>query len=168
MSGRDPNLEEQTKQFTLALLRQAGAHFGVILHPVDIRFDLRGKAAGMLRFTAPGEPVIRYNRALLEQYRDEFIKQTVPHEVAHLVVAALHPHRTAPHGPEWRMVISFFGAEPKRCHNFQVDESVIRRLPRFRYRCGCREHMLTSIRRNRIARGESYYCRHCGKLLKPD
>ncbi|MCB1753409.1 MAG: SprT-like domain-containing protein [Gammaproteobacteria bacterium] len=166
MGSTVSQLEEQTTRFTLALMERAGRHFQVILHPVDIRFDLRGKAAGMVRFIASGETVIRYNRALLEKYRDNFIKQTVPHEVAHIVVAARHPYRTAPHGAEWRLVMAFFGAEPKRCHSYQVDGSEVRRLPRFSYRCGCREHMLTTIRRNRIARGQRYYCRYCGVLLR--
>lgn len=168
MAGQGLNLTEQTRRFTLSLLETAGEHFGVALQPVDIRFDLRGKAAGMVRFVSPGVPVIRYNRTLLEKYGDSFIRQTVPHEVAHVVVAARYPYRTAPHGQEWRSVMEFFGAEPSRCHAYQIDGTGVRRLARFGYRCGCREHQLTSIRRNRIARGERYYCRHCGELLKPD
>jgi len=158
---------EEAKRFTQTLLTKAGEHFGVVLHPVEIRFDLRGKAAGMVRFSSSGPPVIRYNRALLEKYHDSFIRQTVPHEVAHIVVAAHYPFRVAPHGPEWRRVMVFFGAEPKRCHNYQVDGLDVRRLSRFSYRCGCREHMITAIRRNRIARGQRYYCRSCRKPLIP-
>jgi len=158
---------EQTRQRTLTLLAQAGAHFGVTLQPVDIRFDLRGRAAGMVRFFSSGTTIIRYNRAMLEKYRDSFVGQTVPHEVAHVVVAALYPYKTAPHGPEWRMIMSFFGADPTRCHAFQVDGTGARQLTRFSYRCDCREHRITAIRRNRILRGQDYYCRHCRELLRP-
>ena len=168
MDKHGSNLAEEARKFTLALLQQAGEHFGLILEPVDIRFDLTGNAAGMVRFVASGPPTIRYNQALLEKYHQEFIKQTVPHEVAHVMVALLHPHRTAPHGPEWRQMMAFFGAEPKRCHAYQVDGPGIRRLTRFNYQCGCREHQITAIRRNRIARGQRYYCRHCGEFLKPE
>lgn len=159
---------EETKQLTLALIAQASEHFGLMLQPVDIRFDLNGRAAGMVRFVSSGTAVIRYNPVLLEKFRDSFIRQTVPHEVAHVVVAAHYPYRTAPHGPEWRLMMEFFGAEPRRCHTYPVDGSEVRRLRRFSYRCGCREHLITAIRRNRIARGQSYFCRYCGELLKPD
>ena len=168
MTGQGLHLADQTRRFTLSLLESAGEHFGVSPRPVDIRFDLRGKAAGMVRFVASGMPVIRYNRRLLEKYGDSFIRQTVPHEVAHVVVSALFPYRTAPHGQEWRSVMAFFDAEHKRCHSYQIDGADGRQLARFSYRCGCRVHQLTAIRRNRIARGQRYYCRHCGELLIPE
>lgn len=161
------DLISETVRYTLALLDRASEHFSLTLHPVDIRFDLRGKAAGMVRFATSGPPIIRYNRMLLESYPTYFITQTVPHEVAHVVVAALYPFRTAPHGSEWRQVMFFFGAEPKRCHALPVSGTVVRRVARFSYRCACREHSITSIRHNRIARGERYYCRHCSMLLQP-
>jgi len=166
MKSSRQNPEEAVKQRTLVLLKEAGEHFKLRLEPVEIRFDLSGQAAGMVRFAPPGVPVIRYNRVLLEKYHDSFIKQTVPHEVAHVVVAALYPNRTAPHGPEWRLMMGFFNAEPKRCHNYRIERSSTRRLAHFNYLCGCRQHRITSIRHNRINRGQRYICRHCGKFLK--
>jgi len=158
---------QQAKQTTQALLQRAGDYFGVKLPAVDIRFDLRGKAAGMVRFSNTNIPIIRYNRAMLEKHRDNFLRQTVPHEVSHVVVATLYRHRAAPHGAEWQSVMAFFGAEPRRCHQFPVDNESARRLALFSYKCACREHQLTTIRHNRIMSGQRYYCRNCGEFLLP-
>ena len=40
-------------------------------------------------------------------------RETIAHEVAHLVAAYLHPGRIKPHGPEWQRVARALGAAPK-------------------------------------------------------
>lgn len=163
------SVAHRATEITQALLQRACTHFRLKLPAVEIRFDLRGKAAGMVRFSVNGAPaIIRYNRAMLEQHHDDFLRETVPHEVAHVIVAARYRRRKAPHGAEWRSVMAFFGAEPRRCHQFPVDDQSARRLARFSYTCACREHQLTTIRHNRIISGQQrYYCRHCGEFLQP-
>ncbi len=160
-------LGDRARERTLDLLERAALHFGKPMPRVEIRFDLGGRAAGQARFRNGRPPLIRYNSDLLARNGERFLAQTVPHEAAHVVVFALHPWGTRPHGPEWRAVMALFGAEARRCHEYDTDHLPGRRLRRFEYRCGCRRHLLTSIRHNRALRGQRYLCRRCGQTLIP-
>lgn len=148
-------------------LQQAEAHFGRHFGNPEVCWDLRGRAAGQVRFPTSGTPVIRFNLQLLAGNGDAFIDRTIPHEAAHVVVHHLYGNRVRPHGREWQSIMALFGADASRCHNFDVSRLPARRLTRFPYRCNCRQHMLTSIRRNRIAAGQVYHCRICGGRLRP-
>jgi SprT protein len=132
-----------------------------------IRFDLRGQAAGQFRLGPGGEPVIRYNPALLVRHEAEFLAQTVPHEVAHYLAYVRFGRGIRPHGPEWQQIMHALGADPRRCHDFDVSGLATRRMRRHLYHCRCGEHALTSIRHHRILRGASYVCRTCGQSLRP-
>jgi SprT protein len=161
-------LQQRTERETRRLLQQAMRAFGRTVPAVEIRFDLTGRSAGMIRLPARESPVIRYNRLLMEENRDAFIAQTVPHEVAHLVARCVFGRAIRPHGREWRKVMDFFGVEARRCHEFDVSRAATRRLKRFTYSCGCRRHQLSSIRHNRVLAGQRYHCTGCGELLKRD
>ena len=133
----------------------------------EIRFDLRGQAAGQFRWPDRGRPVLRFNIELARRHTDDFLATTVTHEVAHLITTACHG-RTRPHGAEWRAVMSFLGvSEPRRCHNYAVDISAARRQRRWTYSCDCRQHQISTTRHNRIRTGTTrYHCRICGAPLK--
>ena len=162
----DDPLLRQVEQQTKALIRHAETQFGIVCPLDDIRFDLRGKTAGMVVFPAGKMPFIRYNPEILRHNREDFLSQTLPHEVAHLVARRIHGPRIRPHGKEWRAVMTFFGAAPLRCHNYSMEQVQSRKMRLFPYRCVCRHHQLTAIRHHRILKGQTYLCRHCGKSLK--
>ncbi|MEN8180113.1 MAG: SprT-like domain-containing protein [Pseudomonadota bacterium] len=162
------SLLRQADQQTRALLHQAEKQFGMRCPLSNIHFDLKGKAAGMVVFKPGRKPYIRFNPAILMRNRDKFLSQTLPHEVAHLVARRLHGAKIRPHGQEWQAVMRFFGADPVRCHNYAMDGVQPRKMRLFAYRCGCRQHQLSAIRHNRILKGQTYLCRHCGKSLNPD
>ena len=167
----NPNLDrliEQASQQTRRLLRLAADHYGMPAPRVEIRFDLRGRAAGQASLPARGQPQIRYNPQLLLENGEAFLQRTVPHESAHIIAFRLHGRRIRPHGAEWKAVMALFGADSRRCHDYDVSTVPGRRLTRHPYRCGCREHQLTSIRHNRIQAGQVYLCRACGQELKPE
>jgi len=160
------DLESQAFEKTRQLIQWAGRHFGRRIAQPDIRFDLTGKAAGMAVFPAKGSVTIRYNRTLLHNNGVDFLHQTVPHETAHLVARAVYGRRIRPHGPEWRSVMQLFGAEPIRCHHFEVPDRIRRRMRYFDYRCACQVHRLSAIRHHRSQAGVSYRCRRCGSPLR--
>ena len=161
-------LQRQAVVLTRQFLALAARLFGSALVAPSIRFDLRGQSAGQFRETGRGGLLIRYNSLLLERHPQEFLSQTVPHEVAHLVVFNLLGPRVPPHGHEWRAVMATFGARPDRCHNFSVEGLKTRHLRRYDYRCACRTHHLTNIRHNRILSGQVYLCKQCGQPLRRD
>lgn len=93
-------------------------------------FDLRGATAGMAVTERSGpnqcEQWIRIHPQLLLRYPVRMIQQTVPHEIAHLVVDWYLPQVTDPHGPEWMAVMVYFGRPPLPYHDMEG----LRRSPR--------------------------------------
>ncbi len=159
-------LFRQADQQTHSLLRQAEKHFGIECPLSGIRFDLRGKTAGMVVFPGMRKPYIRYNPDLLLGNRESFLDQTIPHEVAHLVARRLHGSGIRPHGREWRQLMNFFQADPVRCHNYDMSGIRCRAMRQYSYSCGCRQHQLSAIRHKRILNGQTYLCRRCGESLR--
>lgn len=162
----DP-LQHQATERTQRLLDKAADHLGVSLPAIEIRFDLRGRAAGQARFGRHAPWVVRYNPHLLAANPRRFIAETVPHEVAHLAAFARHGNAIRPHGPEWQAIMRTLGAEPRRCHDFDVSTAPTRRIRRYAYHCDCRDHELSSIRHNRVLSGQTYLCRSCAQPLRP-
>jgi SprT protein len=164
--GRDTRHERASIARTKQLLTLAEARLGIRIPDPTIRFDLRGKAAGQVRTTDGHGCLVRYNAHILRRHPDEFLAQTVPHEAAHVVAFNVFGPRVQPHGREWQAIMGMFGANPERCHNYDVAGLQTRRLRRHEYRCKCRTHELTSIRHNRVRGGQVYLCRYCGSPLK--
>jgi len=159
-------LFKQAIEQSHARLNQAELHFKRPMPEIDVLFDLRGQTAGMVKIMGRSKSIlVRYNPILLNENSDHFLAQTVPHEIAHVVAHALNRRRVRPHGPEWQQIMLLFGADNCRCHNYKVKCSTRRRLKCFNYRCGCREHQLTSIRHNRVINGQHYICRNCREIL---
>jgi SprT protein len=164
-------LAQSIRARSLELLDRAQPLFescGVRPPEPDIRFDLRGLAAGQARWGIGERPVLRFNLAMAEAETARFLAQTVPHEVAHLVTAACW-RKTRPHGIEWQSVMRFFGAPADRCHTYRVPDATHRRQRRWTYTCGCQSHALSTTRHNRAQAGQvSYHCRRCGDRLRWD
>ena len=152
---------------TRALLVHAGHWLRINAPEAQIRFDLRGRAAGQARFGPRGPWVVRYNPVLLCANAEDFLATTVPHEVAHLVAYALHGARIRPHGPQWRAIMQYFGVAPERCHRYDLSAVRSRALREYDYHCTCRGHRLSSIRHNRVLAGGTYICRRCAAPLRP-
>lgn len=161
-------MQQQAHELTERFLAQARG-MGIDIPPVRLRFDLRGTTAGQAILRDPRQPEIRLNAQLLAENGAEFLNRTIPHEVAHLAAyyrKGRRPQR--PHGPEWQALMQSFGLVPERCHRYDVSRARVRRLITHTYRCACRTHELSSIRHNRIGRGETrYHCRSCGQELRP-
>jgi len=160
-------LEAQAADRSRLLLDKGRTWLRIAMPDPVIRFDLRGRAAGQARFGTRGPWVIRYNPVLLRANAEDFLISTVPHEVAHLVAFARYGSGIRPHGPEWRSIMHHFGAEPLRCHRYDVSQLGGRSLREFAYHCDCREHRLSSIRHNRVRTGQVYLCRRCATPLRP-
>lgn len=150
-----------------ALLRVAAQGLRIRTPDPLVLFDLRGRAAGQVRYGIREPWVIRYNPVLMRANAADFLVTTVPHEVAHLIAYAKYGARIRPHGPEWQSVMHLFGVVPERCHRYDLSDVPGRSLRQFDYHCTCRDHRLSSIRHNRILAGRAYICRHCATPLRP-
>ena len=160
------HLERRAREQTEALIVLGQSLTGGALPQPPVRFDLRGRSAGQVRIDARGRGVIRYNAALLLRHGEEFLRRTVPHEVAHYLAYLHHGREIRPHGPEWQSMVKALGGEPVRCHSYDVAGLHQRRTRWFVYHCRCGEHRLSSIRHNRISGGTHYLCRRCGETLR--
>ncbi len=150
------------------LLAVAAQHYQwKVLPAIEVRFDLKGKAAGQMQ--ARGKQIIlRFNPILMAQNFDHFVQVAVGHELAHAVAYLQYGKKIQPHGKEWQQVMALFELPPDRCHDYDTSQSQVRRLRRFRYRCACREHELTIIRHRRIQSGQQqYFCKGCRQPLIP-
>jgi SprT protein len=150
-----------------ACLHQAEVIFTRKFPAIEVVFDLSGRSAGMFKVDR-GHCQLRYNPWIFAKYFDDNLAATVPHEVAHYLVHQLYGRRrTRPHGKEWRAVMAALGADDSVTGNYDLSGIPQRRQRRFSYRCGCRDHALSTRRHNNALRGDNrYLCRHCKTELE--
>lgn len=134
--------------------------FGVDLTGIKIKCELKGIAAGKYY---PKRDLINLNRDLIQQYPDEMINNILCHEVAHHITYKLYGGRVKPHGKEWKEICGSIGGVPEIYHSLPTTK--VKKFKRYRYICECGEHLLTSIRHNRIQKGVAYFCKKCKKKL---
>lgn len=159
----------QTRKWLKTACRIWGREFP----DIPVHFDLRGRTSGMyvVRGNLIGkERRIRFNPAIFARHFDESCANTIPHEVAHHICYELHGRKTRPHGKEWRAIMHAFGLPAQATCKLDLSDIPQKQLKRFDYACDCGEHQLTSIRHNRIKRGQSrYICPKCRQpLIQPE
>ena len=145
----------QIKQRIEAKLREGLTtvenHYHRKLAMPRVTYELRGGTAGRADYIAWE---VKINAVLLMENVDDFIINTVPHELAHLVTDKIYPeaHKTAVvyrrgrlrrtkrevHGTRWQEIMRVLGApDASRCHQYDVT-NVKRRKAGYQYRCtGC-------------------------------
>ncbi len=115
-----------------------------------------------------GAGIIELNAVYLHRARNAMLRETVAHELAHLIVFHMSPRRRQPpHGRLWRDIMeNWFEVEPERTHRFPTQGIRARRQRRWPYRCHCSAHELTTVRHRRAQRGTIYLCRRCRGPLR--
>lgn len=127
------SIKAEVEQKLAECIAIAERKFGRKFPMPSVTYQLRGTTAGTAQVSANH---INLNAVLLLENGADFINRTVPHEFAHIVDYVLHPEnfqRSAPvsrwssargkrsvHGPTWKAIMVAFGAEPSRCHSFDV------------------------------------------------
>jgi SprT protein len=149
-------------------LKVAEAHYGRSFREPIIYTDLRGRVAGQAFYY---QNKIRLNGGLMDKYPERMMEQTLPHEIAHLVVHEVYGRANVkPHGSEWKNCMRVLGCDPKTRHNMNTDGCGGGRWARDNiYVCGdnCVEHPLTNVRHKKIQSGRtSFTCKKCGEMLR--
>lgn len=152
-------MREQLIAETERYIRLASEHYEQEFNMPEVLFNLTGTCAGK---AARKGTYIRYNLDICATNEEDFFKRTVPHEVAHIVVAQLSGARVKPHGNQWKRVMRLFGAPMSRTHTYDMTDVPIRRQIRFTAECSCGPvHKITMTMRNKILHGEVRICRTC-------
>ncbi|BBS18055.1 SprT family zinc-dependent metalloprotease [Aeromonas caviae] len=162
----DPALIETLLARVDACFVQAETRLGRTFPRPQVHCNMRGRAAGSARLQTWE---LRFNPALYQANQQAFLREVVPHEVAHLLVYALWGEgrgksRVLPHGRQWQSVMrELFGLEPSTTHSFDLGVLAQRT---FVYACACQQHPLSVRRHNKVMRGEArYHCRRCRQPL---
>jgi SprT protein len=127
-----------------------------------VAFDLRGTTAGIAYLN---KNLVRYNAVLLTENVEDFLGDTVPHEIAHLIAHQVYGKRISAHGQEWKSVMRAFGVEPSRTHSFDTTNSAVGGTYHFTCRCGT-VHKISS-RRKKAAYAGRMICKRCNTRLVP-
>lgn len=62
--------------------------------------------------------MVEFSAELMWEHTAHFVKDTIPHEVAHIVADIRFPNEKSRHGQEWRdTMFVLSGVEPKRLHS---------------------------------------------------
>ena len=156
------NLIARTEDKTLEVCAWAETRYGRLFEVPELRFDLRGLTAGL---AYPARNLIRFNLNLLKANPQDFISETVPHEVAHLLSWTINGPEAKPHGPEWKAIMNDMGLNPEVCHTYPATRARARgRIQKvFFYACACagRRYTFTAIQHKRSAAGVNYRCTNC-------
>lgn len=116
---------EMVRNRAQEILKLAGERYGLDMSRVAIRFDLRGRAAGMAgcRRTWGGgtsDHYVRFNVDMIAgEGFDHVYKETVPHEIAH-IVCYMNPSIGEDHNPGWKRACIALGGTGERCHSEEV------------------------------------------------
>ena len=142
--------------------QQAEAFFKRSFKRPVVSLKLRGQKAGVAHLH---ENLLRFNAQLYQENREHFLRQTVAHEVAHLVAHQLFGDTIAPHGEEWQLIMrGLYELPADRCHSYEIKR---RRVTRFIYRCPCPDSNFpfTAQRHQLVRKGRRYLCRRCRETL---
>ncbi len=162
---------QEVQQRVVALYARSEQFFHRRLPMPYIRLDLTGSTAGQ---AWPQKHLLRFNPTLLRENRDDFLRQTVAHEVAHLLAYELYGSGIRPHGRQWQSIMTaVFGLPALRCHNYDTSRST-RKEWLYHCRCDGKVIPMSTVRHNRAQKGTVYLCRCCkapltfqGKVTPP-
>ena len=140
--------------------------WGIDLGDIRVEFNLKGGTVGLATSFGPKANTLKFNpKVMLDDAGwNHIINYTVAHEVAHLVCFA-DPSMGRNHNAGWQRVCVRLGGSGQRlAHGIKVEPA--RKVRKFAYVATCGTAVvLTSVRHNRIQRGEVYTFRNTGGKL---
>lgn len=116
---------EQVRKRVQEVFAVATAKYGLDLSKVTVRFDLRGRSAGMAgckldRYGNAKDHYMRFNvDQIMHGNLENMLNDTVPHEIAH-VVCYMNPMLGSNHDNGWKRVCVALGGTGTRCHSEMV------------------------------------------------
>lgn len=139
----------------------AEREFGITMPNVDVRFDLKGRSAGVAGFVGK-KFYLRFNvhhMSLGGQTWEHLLNNTVPHEVAHTVCQAF-PKFGRNHDRGWQRVCLALGGNGKRCYGEDdAPEAVAAQRPWVYITTAGHQVRVTKVIHSKIQKGYTYSIR---------
>ena len=86
------------------------------INPPEVKINARLKTTAGLAYSNAHR--VEFSAELMWEHTEHYIKDTIPHEVAHIVTDLRFPNEKAHHGQAWRdTMFVLSGREPKRLHS---------------------------------------------------
>lgn len=165
-SIENPALVARVKQRMNEVFIQLRGITGKMIFPEDIEplvFFKESRTAGYVWRQKYGVRVF-LNWPLLKANEQDFMVDTIPHEIAHLFQDILAPAERT-HGPIWQKLMRRMGLNPERTHSCDTTEAR-RDKQLFTYVCACKKHYVSKIIHNKIQRYRQIRrCKLCHKSI---
>lgn len=132
-----------------------------VCRKVDIRFDLKGMCAGRAGYVTKNgvrQYYLRFNIEAIEKDFDMMVKQTIPHEIAHLVAYMVPSLKAKSHNKAWCRIDARLGGTGDRTHDLKLTRA--RKTKKYIYDMGEFDLHLSSIRHKRVLEGKIYAVNH--------
>lgn len=149
------NMKQEILNKVEACFKTAEKYFNTTFErPKQIIFKRSGTTGGYSNYA---KRELMFQLDLAENNSEDFLNQTVPHEVAHYVQRAVYGYKrnnmkVMPHGYEWKYIMrNVYGLNPERCHHYDTSGTKTKRQVRHLYTCSCgKTYNLSSTLHNRI------------------
>ena len=144
----------------LAKAREAYPLFTLQDADLPIVFVKNGRMAGMAKVEWGVHQHtfnLEFSIEALDVAWDDMVKNTIPHEIAHIVDYFLHPRKSSyGHSRIWRIICLTLGGNGNTYHNYAVTKARTVTKVRFRYVASCgTEVWVTKQMHNKIQKGSS-------------
>jgi len=108
-------MKERATRKVWMVLEELNEEYGAEFDFPRIEWVVCGTTAGKAWL---GQWRIQLNEQLCKENIEDFINDTIPHEVAHLI--AYKVFGDDGHGDGWKSVMRALGLNPSRCHNYDT------------------------------------------------
>lgn len=141
-----------------------------------VEYNVEGMKGGSAK---PNMWSLHFNPIIFNENVEHYLASTVPHELAHLIDNRVYSGkvkawggRRSIHGNTWKSIMRLFGAEPNRCHSYDVNNAQLRVKNKFHYECpNChKEFVVGPVRHKKMQRGLKKFkgrdcCRNPGTIV---
>jgi len=163
---------DQVKAKVAHCIQLAQQKLGINLPTIDVRFDLRGRAAGqagrITHINGFREFYVRFNVHHISSDADfeHLLNSTVPHEIAHSVCQAF-PHLGDNHDAGWKRICIMLGGNGSRCYSAEDAPDATARLKPIIYTAtNGKQVRVTKVIHGKIQRGKNYIEPTGGRLTR--
>jgi len=134
-----------------------------------VLFQLTGSTAGRAKSNRVNfnSDSVNFNLDIARKNLNNFLRITVPKELAHIMVMRSHENRVKPHGCEWYQACLLLGMEPyqiKATHNYEVGRTKIKNSEVSCTNCGYTSYV-SYVKKHKMQLVE-YRHNRCGGRVK--